>query len=1512
MFFHKNIIRQHTVSFLVLPIVFIVGTSSFAGMLNDYNPYNYTIPDNDGTWVSSDLLLSGAPAGAAITKVKIYYEIRHTYPGDLDVWLTYYDGSWHDYYLYHTGDLGGTDDIVETRDNLHYWDGASPNQTWYLVVKDNLSADTGYIDFFELWVTYNVPPNPPSSPDPEDGENNVSRASDLDWNCSDPDGDTIYYTVYFEKNDSSPDNIVKNDSTGSYADPGTLDYSSHYYWNVKADDHKGGVTLGDVWDFYTESNPNGNLDVSVKNFNGIWPGGTGRIVLYRGASNWQTAIGGDGIAHFTDKPAATDYSYEVYYDGARGEEYWGDKTNVSVVAGTTTTNSFTRFYPYATSFILKNDSTDEIINPGDPIVLGTIIRAEVTVYNGLAGQALDCFIQTLFDRDSTEPYDGSPTSFTLSVPAQNSRLFTTTFTPDQTGVYSKALKVTSVIGSGPKITDGTAFDLAFSTLSITGRIAYHSYTSYNSMDGILQICEMPEQNVYNIPEVLAQTNHQMNPHFSPDGSLLTFMAVPMDSPAVPGAFRSYLEVYIYDFTTGTVLRLTDNTIADEDPKFSPNGAEIVFKQNDNIYSMDIDGTNVQALTDTITEESGPYYSPNGNKIAYWIRNDESAEIWWMNSSGTGQEHLIDHTGIQDMYPIFKNDDHLLYTRWRSMGNHDDDIYLREISTEIDTPATFNSSAEEADAFPVIDNLLILSSDREVTGDYDLYIGDFATGQMWLLNSASIPVLDELGGCYTSVSTPPSTRTVTVESSPSGAPFTIFGVGSNEFEYTGTTPWSNNNMQPGHYTVNWGDLDDYNNPSSDTQYLVSSSISFIGNYSSLPPVISVTPASQDFGSMKVGSYADLTFSVENTGGGTLIGEASVLSPFSIVSGGQYNLTTGQTQDVTVRFSPLNAQYYSENVTFSGGGGTIRLVAGTGTLPVHTISAIAHLNGTIDPNGMLDVNEGEDQHFTATPDDGYMVDWWYLDSEPNQMGGTTYTLYNIQSDHTVEVTFKLIPPVIYVDADAIEGANNGSSWDNAFIYLQDALSYANSNFNVHEIWVAHGIYRPDETSADPNGTGDREATFLLVNGVSLKGGYAGFGELDPNARDFGLYQTILSGDINVPELNSDNSYHVVTSSDANVETVLDGFTITAGNADGLEQQQNRGAGMLNFTNSDPTVVNCTFINNLGDYVGGGMFNYDYSDPTVINCTFNGNSVDYGGGMCNWLHSAPTVTDCIFIGNIADGMGGGMFNHDYSEATISNCTFKINSGNWDAGGGMCNNHYSNPTVTNCIFSNNSAMKRGGGIFNFSYSNPTIRNCTFSGNSAIEYGGGMYNIDDSTPTVTNCIFWGDFATTGTEIYDQADLTDVAYSNVQGGWEGIGNINTDPCFADPSSGDYHLKAQAGRWDPNSQTWVQDNVTSPCIDAGNPGSPLIDEPNDPNNLRINMGAYGGTSEASNAPENWSLLADLTNDGIADFHDFAAQSHDWQITGDMLPGDLNRDWIVDLSDVALFIEDWLKQTSWTQL
>jgi len=156
-----------------------------------------------------------------------------------------------------------------------------------------------------------------------------------------------------------------------------------------------------------------------------------------------------------------------------------------------------------------------------------------------------------------------------------------------------------------------------------------------------------------------------------------------------------------------------------------------------------------------------------------------------------------------------------------------------------------------------------------------------------------------------------------------------------------------------------------------------------------------------------------------------------------------------------------------------------------------------------------------------------------------------------------------------------------------------------------------------------------------------------------------------------------------------------------------------------------------------------------------------------------------------------------------------------------------------------------------------PVIRNCTVVGNASWRERGVAAPIRADAlkaGQIVNCIFWDNRK--GAE--DVLSQCVVRFSNIQGGWPGEGNINTEPSFAadgywdvDASrggssvwiDGDYHLKSQAGRWSPVSGSWVSDDVTSPCIDAGDPNMSVGDEPQ-PNGGRINMGVYGGTVQAS--------------------------------------------------------------------
>jgi hypothetical protein len=465
-------------------------------------------------------------------------------------------------------------------------------------------------------------------------------------------------------------------------------------------------------------------------------------------------------------------------------------------------------------------------------------------------------------------------------------------------------------------------------------------------------------------------------------------------------------------------------------------------------------------------------------------------------------------------------------------------------------------------------------------------------------------------------------------------------------------------------------------------------------------------------------------------------------------------------------------------------------------------------------------------------------------------------------------------IYVDFDA-PGNEDGSSWINAYNQMQSALAVAGAG---DEICAAGGTYKPDYDVGSGTYTGERTATFQLVNGVAIKGGYAGYGEADPNLRDIEAYETILTGDLNGDDDSNfanygENSYHVVTGSGTDSNAILDGVTITGGYADGVAPED-CGGGMYNFGGS-PTVQECSFIANYSMTMGGGMFNREDSSPVINECRFIGNkSDDDGGGIRNYLNCHPVISNCSFIGNVAFEDGGGINNRKNSNAIITNCVFIGNTAY--AGGGM-ENHVGRATATG---------------------EATISNCLFVGNSASE-GGGMRN-NDPSPIVTNCIFRGN---SGGSL-DGSSTPMVTFSNVEGGFAGEGNINADPLFADAAGGDYHLRSRAGRWDVNSPCWVVDAATSPCVDAGDPNSEWTEELW-PHGRQINMGAYGGTRQASMSESDLGNIADLDNDDEVDLVDFTMFTGRWLSTECLLAEDLDRDGVVDFRDFGVFANNQIE-------
>ncbi len=468
---------------------------------------------------------------------------------------------------------------------------------------------------------------------------------------------------------------------------------------------------------------------------------------------------------------------------------------------------------------------------------------------------------------------------------------------------------------------------------------------------------------------------------------------------------------------------------------------------------------------------------------------------------------------------------------------------------------------------------------------------------------------------------------------------------------------------------------------------------------------------------------------------------------------------------------------------------------------------------------------------------------------------------------------VPPSrLYVD-DTAAGQNTGLSWADALNSLQDALLAAGAGT---EIWVAEGVYYPDEGVRQTDN--NRAHSFDMRNGIALYGGFVG-NETVRDPRSWVVYRTILSGDIDQNDTNSDgnfiaetsahiqgaNSYHVVEAEGTNDTGVLDGFFITAGQANGSAYPAQQGGGLVALS-ARPTLANLFFSGNMATDIGGGLYSNNAGSSFILtNITFQGNSASEGGGMGSVASSpslrggwftdntasglgggmladggAPTLSDLMFSNNRA-GDGAGMYTRNGSLPVLANVIFSANAASDDGGGmvnrgtgpvlngvtfvgntavntggGVVNRDGAFPELNNAVFSGNRA-DYGGGIFNDS-SNPVLVNATFSGNTALNAGGGMYNWN-STVSLFNAILWGNSAPSGAQLISQGGgATNIASSDVQGcggsgsGWntacgtDGGGNVDVDPLFRDPDGPDNVIGTADDNLDLQS--------TSPVIDAG--------------------------------------------------------------------------------------------------
>ena len=410
------------------------------------------------------------------------------------------------------------------------------------------------------------------------------------------------------------------------------------------------------------------------------------------------------------------------------------------------------------------------------------------------------------------------------------------------------------------------------------------------------------------------------------------------------------------------------------------------------------------------------------------------------------------------------------------------------------------------------------------------------------------------------------------------------------------------------------------------------------------------------------------------------------------------------------------------------------------------------------------------------------------------------------------------------------------------------------------------------------------------------------------------------------NPERASVVIFENNETTLSVLEGFTITGGRGCWVAGAGGWAGGGIYSLASSATVRNCAIVQNSA-IGGGGIVCEATSSPTLIDCIIAENSAgasnvgglsavlgasvtltnciisknsstEYTGGVGCWEGSALILTNCIISENSARLTAGGVMGSLNSSITMTDCIITGNTAETGVGGGIHLSE-SRAELTNCVITRNTAGSGGGGVScSYASSFLSIRNCTIWGNSTTgNYypgfaGGGVGCFSDSSAEITSSIIWGNTSPRGDQIAltQGASTLTVAHSNIAGGqakahidsrcalnWS-EGNIDADPYFVDPENDDYHLKSEAGRLDRNSQLWIQDDVTSLCIDAGDPMSPIGFELF-PNGGFVNMGAYGGTPEASKTyfgePVCETIVAgDINGDGQVNRTDLEIMALHW--------------------------------------
>ncbi len=542
------------------------------------------------------------------------------------------------------------------------------------------------------------------------------------------------------------------------------------------------------------------------------------------------------------------------------------------------------------------------------------------------------------------------------------------------------------------------------------------------------------------------------------------------------------------------------------------------------------------------------------------------------------------------------------------------------------------------------------------------------------------------------------------------------------------------------------------------------------------------------------------------------------------------------------------------------------------------------------------------------------------------------------------------VIYVN-HAAAGVNNGSSWSDAYVSLEDGLSSAAFG---DEIWVASGTYYPvrqadrndpTATTADP-----RDAVFWIPRGVQIYGGFSG-AETAVDQRPAILNHSILSGDIGISGDDSDNSYSVVyyrahhgggygvSDSDQTTLAHLDGFKIIDANADTAT-----GAGIYAqavvigsaMYNTRLSIFNSVVSDNHSVGNGGGALLTGWAGD-IENTEFSENHSDgHGGGA---YLSQPAASDRFIksseFSNNSAGLNGGALARQkdpvkaeifHRPLYIQNTKFTENSAGTHGGAVSFQTNGSQLAkleIANCEFSENETNQNGGGVYLghgtvINQGGPTliirgsvgnVHSSTFADNIAGDNGGGVFAgvandpRADADMTVTNSILWGNSAT----MDIQANLiVSMNSSCIQGGgWSSVlGNISTDPLFYDSVAGDYSLQNGSSAADAGWAPLLPADIADLDGDTDVSESLPVDLRGRPRSVDAGVNDFGvGPAPVTDMGAYELCTGDFNRDGWLDFLDLSAFVAAY--TAGEADADINGDGILNFFDVSAFQASYSK-------